>query len=103
LDYGGEMGPEVGSQAQTISALFGGSESAWQEHQPEYLMASRTYKGMGGFFGVGNQDERNVTQVAYQLSNDSKKANIETVYEVINGQHTFDVWHGATACGSTCL
>jgi S-formylglutathione hydrolase FrmB len=117
LDYGGEMGPEIGSQTQTIKALFGGSESAWQEHQPQYLLATKTYRNMGGFFGVGNQDERDVTQAAYELSGDSKKAGIETVYEVIGGQHTFNVWQdafklslpwvsnriGATSCGTTCL
>lgn len=117
LDYGGEIGPEVGSQEKTIQTLFGGSEQAWQQHQPETLLATRSYKnlGMGGFFGVGSQDELNVTQAAYQLSNDSKKAGIETLYEVINGQHTFDVWQnafklslpwvsnriGATECGVT--
>ena len=113
LDYGGEMGPETGSQEKTIQTLFGGSEKAWEDHQPETLLATRTYKGMGGFFGIGSQDELSVTQAAYRLSNDSKKAGVETLYEVINGQHTFNVWQdafklslpwvsnriGATACG----
>ncbi len=117
LDYGGEIGPEVGSPQKTIQTLFGGSVKAWNDHQPDVLLANHTYKNMGGFFGVGKQDELSVTQAAAQLSKDSKKAGIETIYEVINGQHTFNVWQdafrislpwvssriGATECGVACI
>jgi enterochelin esterase-like enzyme len=117
IDLGGELGPEVGSQQKTIDELFGGSYGNWEEHQPSYLLATRTYKNMGGFFGVGKQDELNVTQAAAQLSSETQKAGIETIYETINGQHTFNVWQetfklalpwvsnriGATECASSCL
>lgn len=117
LDFGGERGPEIGSKQTTVDTLFGGSEQAWQDHQPAYLLATRTYKGMGGFFALGNQDDLSVTQAASMLSADSKKAGLETVYEILNGQHTFNVWQdafrlslpwvsnrlGATECGATCI
>lgn len=118
IDLGGEIGPEIGSQQHTIDTLFGGSQTAWQAHQPEYLLATRSYKnlGMGGFFGDGKQDTLNVTSAAEQLSYDAQRAGIETVYDTINGQHTFNVWQqtfklalpwasnriGATECRANC-
>ena len=117
LDFGGESGPEVGSKEKTISELFAGSEYNWQQHQPGNLLSTHQYSGMGGFFGVGKEDERSVTNAAAQLSQQSQRAGIETVYEVLQGQHTFDVWQeafqislpwvsnriGATECASACL
>jgi enterochelin esterase-like enzyme len=117
IDLGGEIGPEVGNQTKTIDALFSGSFSDWQEHQPLYLLAHNKYKGMGGFFGLGKEDQLSVTDAANQLSIATQKAGIETISESIQGQHTFDVWQetfklslpwvsnriGATQCGTTCL
>jgi S-formylglutathione hydrolase FrmB len=116
LDYGGEAGPEIGSDANTVQTLFNGSQSAWQQHQPEYLLQKNTYKGLGGFFAVGSDDERKVTDAANTLSAEAQKAGIDTVYETVTGQHTFQVWQdafrlslpwvanrtGATECPSGC-
>jgi enterochelin esterase-like enzyme len=117
IDLGGEIGPEVGPEQQTIDKLFNGSASDWQAHQPEYLLANNTYKGMGGFFGDGKQDTPDITQAATELNAESQKAGIQTVYETINGEHTFNVWQetfklalpwisnrlGATECRDKCL
>jgi S-formylglutathione hydrolase FrmB len=94
LDYGGEIGPEIGSTQQTIDTLFHGSQSAWAAHQPSLLLTSRHYKGLGlgGFFGVGNQDNSSVTQAISQLTKESHNAGIEVVSETVNGSHTFDIW-----------
>jgi len=119
MDYGGEIGPEIGSKQKTIDTLFGGSIESWEEHQPDYLLTTKNFKslGMGGFFGDGNQDSRIVTQALIKLSNDSQNAGIDTVSETINGPHTFNVWSqlfkdslpwvsnrvGATQCNSECI
>jgi S-formylglutathione hydrolase FrmB len=117
IDLGGEIGPEVGPEQQTIDTLFNGSMSNWQSHQPEYLLANNTYKGMGGFFGDGKQDTPDITQAATELNAEAQKAGIQTVYETINGEHTFNVWQetfklalpwisnrlGATECRGKCL
>lgn len=119
IDLGGELGPEIGSEQKTIDELFGGSESSWRQHQPVYILAHTSYtgKGLGGFFGVGKQDSPGAIEAATELSNESQKAGIETVYESINGQHTFNVWQqtfklalpwvsnrlGATDCSGSCL
>ena len=119
LDYGGEIGPVIGSKQQTIDTLFGGSESAWAAHQPNLILTSQNFKklGLGGFFGDGNEDALDVTQAQRQLVTDSQNAGIETVSETINGPHTFNVWQqlfkdslpwvsnriGATQCTSVCI
>jgi enterochelin esterase-like enzyme len=117
LDFGGEMAPEDGNMSKTIKTLFNGSQYEWQQHQPEYLMRTRSYKNMGGYFAVGSTDVRAVTDAATELSVDANKAGIDTVYVRFNGQHTFNVWQqalkqslpwvsnriGATECQTTCL
>jgi S-formylglutathione hydrolase FrmB len=119
MDYGGELGPEIGSEQKTIDTLFNGSESQWAAHQPSLLLADKNYKGLGlgGYFGYGTQDERAVTDGTSQLTTESQRAGIETISETVNGPHTFDVWEQlfkdslpwvsnrieATNCGSACV
>ncbi|HUA13029.1 MAG TPA: alpha/beta hydrolase-fold protein [Candidatus Sulfotelmatobacter sp.] len=117
MDLGGEIGPEDGSQQYTIASLFGGSYSDWQQHQPLTLLAENKYKGLGGYFGDGLQDSRNVVTALQILSQESKKVGVNTVTETINGAHTFNVWAqtykdglpwisnriGATQCSSSCI
>jgi S-formylglutathione hydrolase FrmB len=114
-DIAGEIGPEVGSQQKTIDDLFGGSTAAWTAHQPDLLLKSHTYNGLGGFFGVGRDDTLEVTDAEHTLYSDAEQAGVQSVYEDIAGQHTFDVWQqlfkdslpwlsnriGATVCGDT--
>ncbi|MFA5004407.1 MAG: alpha/beta hydrolase-fold protein [Candidatus Saccharimonadales bacterium] len=116
LDFGGEIGPEVGSQQKTISELFRGSETAWAEHQPSQLLEQHNYSDMGGFFSVGKEDSLKVTAATRQLYQQSKAAGIESIYETIGGNHTFAVWQqsfkdalpwlsnrlDATTCSAAC-
>ncbi|HUD05758.1 MAG TPA: alpha/beta hydrolase-fold protein [Candidatus Saccharimonadales bacterium] len=119
LDFGGEIGPEIGSQQTTIDELFNGSEQAWAQHQPATLLSdgNSSYKEMGGFFAVGDEDQRSLVQAAQELNADSKQAGLNTVFELLPGQHTFTTWQnafklslpwvsnqiGATECGSVCI
>ena len=117
IDLGGELGPSVGSQQQTMAALFNGSEKQWLSHQPIYLLQKYKFPELGGFFGDGSQDFRPITTAITQLSSASKKAGINTVTQFINGEHTFNVWAetyklalpwisnriGATECDNSCL
>lgn len=91
-DLAGEIGPEVGSKQQTIDTLFGGSEANWAAHQPDLLLAKNTYPDIGGFFGVGKDDALLVTSAEQTLYKDAQKAGVQSVFEEIDGQHTFDVW-----------
>jgi S-formylglutathione hydrolase FrmB len=116
LDFGGEIGPEVGSKSQTVNALFKGSETAWENHQPAYLLQTKKYSGLGGFFAVGKSDSYIVTTAIKQLYAESVQDKFAVVSETINGQHSFGVWQqsfqdalpwlsnklGATACYTSC-
>jgi enterochelin esterase-like enzyme len=117
IDLGGEAGPEVGSQQQTIDALFGGSEQNWAAHQPLMLLANHKYPNIGGFFGDGAQDNISVVNGISELNAASQKAGIDSVSETVNGAHTFNVWAetykdslpwisnriGATQCSAGCI
>ncbi len=116
LDFGGEIGPEVGTKDETIAKLFSGSEANWAAHQPSLLLSKNSYPDLGGFFGDGKNDYLIVTSAINQLYNQSKEAKMNVIYESIDGEHTFNVWEqnftdslpwisnqlGATQCGSGC-
>lgn len=116
LDFGGEVGPEAGSKQKTIATLFNGSETAWQEHQPEWLLANRKYKGIGGFFAVGQSDKASLVSGITRLHEQAQAVGLETVLQMVGGQHTFNVWQqsykdalpwisnrlGATTCSANC-
>jgi enterochelin esterase-like enzyme len=116
LDFGGEVGPLIGPTAYTTSTLFGGSNLAFQDHQPGYLLTHKTYNNIGGFFSDGSSDSANVLSGLSQLYDQSKQDHMDVISETIEGQHTFAVWKqsfsdalpwlsnrlGATSCNSEC-
>lgn len=118
LDFGGELGPDLGSEPRTIKTLFGGSADAWQKHQPTYLLQNQDYtKGtVGGYFAVGKSDSFAVTNAILSLYKLSASKGLDVAYESIDGKHTFDVWKqafrdsvpwasyhlGATNCTANC-
>lgn len=116
LDMGGESGPSLNSTDATIQLLFHGSIADWQDHQPLYLLAHNQYKNIGGFFATGNDDDPSTVLETHQLYLAAKQAGLSTVYETVQGPHTFNVFSqifkdalpwlsnrvGATSCsGST--
>lgn len=120
LDFGGEIGPEIGTKAHTISTLFHNSISDYDAHLPYNLLKARNapwqYRGMGGFFADGNEDQADVTGAEKKLYNLSRTDGLDTVYETVDGRHTFEVWKenfkdalpwlsnqlGATECSADC-
>jgi S-formylglutathione hydrolase FrmB len=92
LDIGGEEGPEVGSEEKTIDTLFGGSEVAWSAHQPDILLKSHEYTGIGGFFATAKEDTPQVVIGTKELYIDSQHAGLDTESETIEGQHTFSAF-----------
>jgi S-formylglutathione hydrolase FrmB len=116
LDMGGESGPSLNSQSETIQVLFHGSYDEWQSHQPLYLLAHHKYTNVGGFFATGNDDDPTTVGDTKQLYLAAKQDGLSTVYETVQGPHTFNVFAqifkdalpwlsnrvGATSCsGST--
>jgi enterochelin esterase-like enzyme len=116
LDFGGENGPEVGSEQTTIAALFNGSQQAFNDHQPLLLLQEHTYPGMNAFFGDGDQDSPALITGLKQAYQASKADGISSVFEEVVGGHTFPVWQqllkdslpwisnrlGATTCTTVC-
>lgn len=120
LDFGGEAGPSIGSESDTVRGLFGGSVSAYTAHQPVWLLtqsgAKRKYRDVGGFFAVGRDDTIDVTAGVRQLYNLTLKDGMDVAQETVSGGHTFGVWKqnfndalpwlsnrlGATECTPSC-
>ena len=116
MDFGGETGPEIGSKQKTIQQLFKGSEQEWTAHQPLSILKTRKYPGLGGYIVTAKSDGRDLVDGLRTLTQASKDAGIETVYEELGGQHTFGVWQqsykdalpwvsnrlGTTECLTTC-
>jgi S-formylglutathione hydrolase FrmB len=92
LDMSGESGPSLNSTEQTIQVLFHGSLTDWQNHQPLYLLAHRQYTSIGGFFASGNADDPSTVSETKQLYINAKRAGLSTVYETVEGPHTFNVF-----------
>mgnify|MGYP001328113747 CR=1 FL=1 len=98
-DFGGLLGPRVGDTNDdpddaTVTTLFGGSQAAYDAHQPELLLADPGpgLRGMGGWFQVGSDDPLPLAAVQ-ALAPLAGRAGIETCLVVVpGGDHTFDVW-----------
>lgn len=116
LDFGGEIGPEVGTKEQTVAALFHGSQDEWSSHQPMTLLQNKQYQGIRGYFAVGKGDEAKLVSDMQTLYNATQKAGIDSNIEYLAGDHSFSVWAtalrdsmpslsnhlGATECAGGC-
>ncbi|HEV2403083.1 MAG TPA: alpha/beta hydrolase-fold protein [Candidatus Saccharimonadales bacterium] len=92
VNISGEIGPDIGGQAQTTQALFGGSTTAWQAHQSELLLQAHTYSGLGGYLGSGRNDSPDIIFAKRQIYAEAKQAGLDVVLESVDGHHSFDVF-----------
>jgi S-formylglutathione hydrolase FrmB len=56
VDLAGDARPNLGNAHHTRSALFGGSKTAQDDHDPVRLLRMRHYKGTTGWFAAGIDD-----------------------------------------------
>ncbi len=56
IDVGGEVRPRLGTTANTLATLFGGSSAARDAHDPTLLLAAHRYEGVTGWFAAGTGD-----------------------------------------------
>jgi S-formylglutathione hydrolase FrmB len=55
VDIAGNLGPETGTKAQTITRLFGGNADAWANFDPATVIAKHgVYNGVSGWFDVSS-------------------------------------------------
>lgn len=95
MDYSGEQTIEAGSDEETITQLFYGSRTSWQEHQPIYLldnMDKDTLSKMTGLFGVGSSDSPAYHRGTKTLFKHAQKAGLKSKLEIINGKHSMQTW-----------
>jgi S-formylglutathione hydrolase FrmB len=101
-DFSGLVGPRVDDanadpDGVTVTQLFGGSQQAFDAHEPSVLLAGPApgVAGLGGWFQVGDADPQPLA-AAQTLVPLAERAGIATCLVVVpGGGHTFDVWSPA--------
>lgn len=59
IDVSGELGPALGTQAETIARGFSGNVAAWRAAQPDAVMAARApYRATWAFFTAAQLDRQ---------------------------------------------
>ncbi len=87
-DYGGLAGPRLGDTnddtAGTLSDLFGGSQEAFDAHEPSVLLREPTpaMRGLGAWFEVGSGDPEPLAAIQ-QLAPLTEQAGITTCVMVV--------------------
>lgn len=97
-DYSGLAAPSVENvvaPAATTRALFGGSTTAYEAHDPAFLLHRGRFRPMAGWFEVGGTDTPCLDAQA-ALAALARRAGITVATEVDPGQgHSFAVWRDA--------
>jgi S-formylglutathione hydrolase FrmB len=89
LDISGDLGPNIGDQATTVAALYGGDRAAWAAHDPLTVLGHHHhYTGVSGVFADGTREHR-TTRAAYRLAAACHQDGITTVVLVRPGGHTW--------------
>ena len=92
-NYSGNGSPtyQDDNQAQTIQALFGGSEASYNAHNPPYILKQQRFTGISGWFEAGAQDAESL-QAAHTLQPLAANAGIDTCIATPPGSHNFAFW-----------
>ena len=92
-NYSGDESPtyQNDNKAQTIHALFGGSEASYDAHNPPYVLTHQHFTGLAGWFEVGAQDSGSL-QAAHTLNGLALSAGIDACIATPPGSHNFDLW-----------
>jgi S-formylglutathione hydrolase FrmB len=96
-DLSGLGRPTVGDtddRAATVAALFGGSQSAYDRHDPLWLLAHRRYPTLAGWIEYG-ADDAAVRAASTRLAAAARTAGIAVRETVAAGRHSWSVWRPA--------
>lgn len=99
VDLSGLTRPTLGrtdNRSATLNKLFGGSVSAYDEHDPLWLLARHRYPDLAGWFATG-ADDTHVRAAQEQAAAAARRAGINTVTRVEPGAHDWSVWDRALA------
>jgi S-formylglutathione hydrolase FrmB len=95
-DISGLARPTVGDRdapQRTITKLFGGSRTAYDEHDPLWLLPRHHYPGLAGWFACGSSDAA-VLADQKTIAPIARAAGLTVHDEVVPGRHTWLVWSG---------
>jgi S-formylglutathione hydrolase FrmB len=77
---------------QTIATLYGGSKANYDAHSPSFLLTSKRFPGLAGWFTAGQSDPGALAP-ARQLADLAQKAGFEQVcLTTPPGTHSFTFW-----------
>jgi S-formylglutathione hydrolase FrmB len=95
VDISGDLGPNIGDKANTITKLYGGSAAAWVANDPLTAMrAHGPYHDVSGWFEQGTTETAHIKQ-ATQLATAATKVGIDTHEQPRPGKHDWQL--GSTA------
>jgi S-formylglutathione hydrolase FrmB len=87
LDISGDLGPNIGDVATTITKLYGGDHAAWAAHDPLTVLGHHhRYDGVTGVFADGTR-EPTTTVAVYRLAAACRADGIRTQVIVRPGGH----------------
>ena len=99
-DYSGLTSPTLGETVDppaTVADLFGGSQAAYDAHDPLTLLSTNRYPHAAGWFEVGSADAQ-FTASQRAIVPLARKAGVDTcALEISGGGHDFAVWSKAFA------
>lgn len=99
VDISGLSRPTVGrtdNRRATLARLFAGSVSAYDRHDPLWLLARYRYPDLAGWFGTGADDSRG-RAAQDRLVAAARRAGIRVVAHLEPGAHHWHVWDRALA------
>ena len=95
IDFGGLLGPRSGegnAVGSTVGDLFGGSQAAFNAHEPLDILAKGRFEWLGGWFEVGS-DDGGPLAAQRQLVPAAIAAKVDVCSVIVpGGEHTFQVW-----------
>ncbi|WP_424806468.1 alpha/beta hydrolase [Rhodococcus sp. 27YEA15] len=96
LDFSGQDEPSVGDHATTVSAMFGGDESAFDAVNARDLMLHNSFPQISGIFVAGADDAtfRPQQQTMFAAA---RRAGMNVEYYSLPGGHSGQVWGTAFA------
>lgn len=89
LDISGDLGPNIGDEATTITTLYGGDRAAWAAHDPLTVLGHHHhYHGVTGVFADGTR-EHSTTRAAFRLAAACRADGIQAQVIVRPGGHNW--------------
>lgn len=85
---------EPDDEPLTVRTLFGGSQSAYNQHDPTWLMTHHRYPALAAWFVVGQQDTAGMRD-QQKVSADARAAGIAVHTETMPGGHHWTLWAAA--------